>query len=120
MLNSESKQGDKLPTWLTEYPVTLTQILFYLYHNVPDFMPVFMTEEVITALVGTMFPTVTESPSTAASPEDSSQNSPAHEGAAAEKGRNRFDYKLQLNAIFAPKFKLVLLGSSVREPRTGS
>ncbi len=34
MLNYETKNPDKLPTWLKEYPVTLTQFLFYLYHNV--------------------------------------------------------------------------------------
>ena len=34
MLNYETKNPDKLPDWLKEYPVTLTQFLFYLYHNV--------------------------------------------------------------------------------------
>ena len=32
--------------------------MFYLYHNVPEFIPAFMTEDVLTALVGTLFPTV--------------------------------------------------------------
>lgn len=43
---------------VSEYPVTLTQFLFYLYHNLVDFTPVFMTNEVLTALAGTLFPTV--------------------------------------------------------------
>ncbi len=34
MLNCETKNADRLPDWLKEYPVTLTQFLFYLYHNV--------------------------------------------------------------------------------------
>ena len=58
MLNNETKNPDKLPDWLKEYPVTLTQFLFYLYHNVHEFMPVFMSSSVLTALAGTLFPTV--------------------------------------------------------------
>ena len=60
-----------------EYPVTLTQFLFYLYHNVHEFMPVFMGPNVLTALAGTMFPMVTNSnPATAAS---SPEGSPVKE-----------------------------------------
>jgi hypothetical protein len=40
MLNCETKSPDRLPDWLKEYPVILTQFLFYLYHNVIDFMQV--------------------------------------------------------------------------------
>eukprot|EP00095_Tigriopus_kingsejongensis_P009945 maker-scaffold981_size73921-snap-gene-0.19 protein:Tk09945 transcript:maker-scaffold981_size73921-snap-gene-0.19-mRNA-1 annotation:"low quality protein: wd repeat and fyve domain-containing protein 3" len=58
MLNCETRNPDKLPGWLKEYPVTLTQFLFYLYHHVVDFMPAFMTEEVLAALAGTLFPTL--------------------------------------------------------------
>ena len=43
---------------VAEYPVTLTQFLFYLYHNLVDFAPFFMTNEVLTALAGTLFPIV--------------------------------------------------------------
>ena len=68
MLNSGAGGDRQLPTWLKEYPVTLTQVLFYLYHNVPEFMPAFMTGEVLTALVGTLFPTVVPDSSAAASP----------------------------------------------------
>ena len=61
MLNYEFKNPDKLPDWLRDYPVTLTQFIVYLYANKGDFMLVFMTEDVLTALVGTLFPTVTNS-----------------------------------------------------------
>ena len=59
MLNHETKSPEMLPEWLQEYPVTLTQFLFYLYHNVADFMPVFMRCDVLTALAATLFPTTT-------------------------------------------------------------
>ena len=36
----------------------MTQFLFYLYHNVHEFMPVFMGSNVLTALAGTLFPMV--------------------------------------------------------------
>ena len=60
MLNFETNiEGiEQLPQWLKEYPVTLTQFFFYLYHNVNDFMPVFMTTDVLTALAGTLFPSI--------------------------------------------------------------
>ena len=60
MLNYETNEChvESLPTWLKEYPVTLTQFFFYLYHNASDFMPVFMTSEVLTALAGTLFPSI--------------------------------------------------------------
>ena len=60
MLNFEANiEGiEQLPQWLKEYPVTLTQFFFYLYHNVNDFMPVFMTTDVLTALAGTLFPSI--------------------------------------------------------------
>ena len=53
-----------MPDWLKEYPVTLTQFLFYLYHNVHEFMPVFMSSNVLTALAGTLFPMVSAVPGT--------------------------------------------------------
>ena len=56
MLNTAGAGEEGLPAWLAEYPVTLTQFLFYLYHNVHDFMPVFMGSNVLTALAGTLFP----------------------------------------------------------------
>jgi hypothetical protein len=61
-LFNSSKTG--LPDWLSDYPMLLTQFLFYLYHNVPDFIPAFMTSEVLTALVGTLFPLCNNNDST--------------------------------------------------------
>ena len=66
-----------------EYPVTLTQFLFYLYHNVHDFMPVFMGSNVLTALAGTLFPLVA-APSPPTSPADP-PTSPGDPPTAAEK-----------------------------------
>ncbi len=78
MLNYETKDSEKLPSWLKEYPVTLIQFIIYLYHNAGDFMPVFMTEDVLTALVGTLFPSIISSVS---SPADSLPSTPLkHEG----------------------------------------
>nr|XP_029733035.1 LOW QUALITY PROTEIN: WD repeat and FYVE domain-containing protein 3-like [Aedes albopictus] len=42
--------------WLHNHPNTLVQVLFSLYNNLPDFMPVVMSAEVITSLIGVMFP----------------------------------------------------------------
>ena len=83
MLNMESKNPDSLPGWLKEYPVTLTQFIFYLYHNVPDFMPSFMTEEVLGALSGTLFPMVGGTP--AGSPEHHPENEDSVDGATKSK-----------------------------------
>ena len=60
LLNHET--AETLSEGLKEYPVTLTQFLFYLYHNAADFMPVFMTDQVLTALAGTLFPATPASP----------------------------------------------------------
>ena len=73
MLNYETKNPEKLPDWLKEYPVTLTQFLFYLYHNVHDFMPVFMSTNVLTTLAGTLFPVIAP-----ATPVSSPAQSPVH------------------------------------------
>ncbi|XP_012287062.1 WD repeat and FYVE domain-containing protein 3 isoform X1 [Orussus abietinus] len=56
MLNSYSTGPENLPEWLTDYPVTIIQFLFFLYHNFTDFMHVFMSAEVLGALAGTLFP----------------------------------------------------------------
>ncbi|KAH0568814.1 WD repeat and FYVE domain-containing protein 3 [Cotesia glomerata] len=56
MLNTHFSNPDNLPEWLTEYPVTIIQFLFFLYHNFTDFMQVFMSAEVLGALAGTLFP----------------------------------------------------------------
>lgn len=83
MLNYETKKPEKLPKWLKEYPVTLTQVICYLYHNVSEFMPVFMTEDVLTALVGTLFPVKTNSETS--TPVSSENNSPKHQVQDSEK-----------------------------------
>jgi hypothetical protein len=44
-----------LPDWLNDYPVTIIQFLFFLYHNFTDFMQLFMSAEVLGALAGTLF-----------------------------------------------------------------
>lgn len=56
MLNQENKSPDSLPEWLRDYPVTIIQFLFFLYHNMGDIMPVLMSAEVLSALAGTLFP----------------------------------------------------------------
>ena len=85
MLNYETTKNcleKTLPTWLKEYPITLTQFFFYLYHNVDDFKPVFMTTEVLTALVGSLFPSIMGSGASegGSSPVIASRISPAKEG----------------------------------------
>lgn len=42
--------------WLKNHPVTIIQVIFSLYHNLTDFMPVLMLGEVISSLVGILFP----------------------------------------------------------------
>ncbi|XP_043249922.1 WD repeat and FYVE domain-containing protein 3 isoform X1 [Colletes gigas] len=56
MLNNYSINPESLPDWLSDYPVTIIQFLFFLYHNFTDFMQVFMSAEVLGALAGTLFP----------------------------------------------------------------
>lgn len=63
--------------WLKNHPVTIIQVIFSLYHNLPDFMPVLMLGEVITALVAILFPLENEqeNESNASSPDrDVTQN----------------------------------------------
>lgn len=42
--------------WLQQHPITIVQVLFSLYHNLPDFMPVIMSAEVINSLTSVLFP----------------------------------------------------------------
>ncbi|KAJ8919114.1 hypothetical protein NQ315_012099 [Exocentrus adspersus] len=51
-----SDQQD-LPEWLHNHTVSIIQVLFQLYHNMPEFMPIFMSAEVLGALAGVLFPT---------------------------------------------------------------
>ncbi|KAF5299222.1 hypothetical protein FQA39_LY02395 [Lamprigera yunnana] len=53
MLHSEQIN---LPEWLKDHPISTVQVLFSLYHNLPDFMPIFMSAEVLGALASVLFP----------------------------------------------------------------
>ncbi|XP_060523655.1 WD repeat and FYVE domain-containing protein 3 [Cylas formicarius] len=44
------------PEWLQDHAVSIIQVLFQLYHNMPEFMPIFMSSEVLTALASVLFP----------------------------------------------------------------
>ncbi|XP_037812431.1 WD repeat and FYVE domain-containing protein 3 isoform X2 [Lucilia sericata] len=48
--------GGELAPWLTNHPETIIQLLFSLYQNLTDFMPVMMTGDVISSLVAVLFP----------------------------------------------------------------
>lgn len=52
--------SDKNVEWLQSHPVTILQVLFSLYHNLPDFMSVIMTADVINSLAGVLFPLATK------------------------------------------------------------
>lgn len=75
--------------WLKNHPETIIQIMFSLYHNLPDFMPVMMSSEVITGLCSILFPYPSKNsaePSSAAStPEEILVRSEL--GADEEKGQ---------------------------------
>ncbi|GLG99384.1 Neurobeachin [Gryllus bimaculatus] len=83
MLNQEGKSPDSLPEWLRDYPVTIIQFLFFLYHNVADFMPAFMGGDVLGALAGTLFPrqSGSEAGSGASTPSDEVKTYPGSETA---------------------------------------
>lgn len=58
--------------WLEDHPVTIIQVLFSLYHNLPDFMQILMLGEVISSLASILFPPIkTEGGSGTCTPEDS-------------------------------------------------
>lgn len=52
----EHSSSESLPEWLREYPVTIIQFVFFLYHHLKDLMPVFMSGDVLNALASTLFP----------------------------------------------------------------
>lgn len=62
--------------WLISHPVTIIQVLFSMYHNLPDFMSVMMTADVISTLTSVLFPIVnkegndSEPNSSASTPDD--------------------------------------------------
>ncbi|XP_056639814.1 WD repeat and FYVE domain-containing protein 3 isoform X1 [Diorhabda sublineata] len=49
-----SEEGT-LPRWLQSHPISIVQVLFQLYHNMPEFMPIFMSSEVLGALTNVLF-----------------------------------------------------------------
>ncbi|XP_068245244.1 WD repeat and FYVE domain-containing protein 3 isoform X2 [Palaemon carinicauda] len=81
LLNQEEK-GDlgircnpqntkELPDWLQSYPVTLIQFLRFLYQQNGDFLPVFLSGDVLAALASTLFPyTGSSEPHSLTSPEE--------------------------------------------------
>lgn len=72
---------DDTVDWLGSHPVTIVQVLFSLYHNLPDFMSVIMSAEVINSLAAILFPIInkdgpeSESNSGASTPEDNNTSS---------------------------------------------
>lgn len=62
--------------WLVSHPVTIIQVLFSMYHNLPDFMSIMMMGDVISALISVLFPVVhkegneSEPNSNASTPDD--------------------------------------------------
>ncbi|XP_050700499.1 WD repeat and FYVE domain-containing protein 3-like isoform X2 [Eriocheir sinensis] len=80
MLNQEDKgrwrtrsRGSvkDLPEWLQSYPVTLIQFLRFLYQQNGDFLPVFLSGDVLGALASSLFPYTTSSePQSLTSPDD--------------------------------------------------
>lgn len=53
MLHSDT---NSLPDWLKNHPISIIQVLFQLYHNMPEFMPIFMSADVLNALASVLFP----------------------------------------------------------------
>lgn len=78
--------GNYQQEWLKNHPVTIIQVIFSLYHNLTDFMPVLMQGEVIASLVAILFPpNEVENDSNASTPEggEITQN-PMHDSLSAE------------------------------------
>ncbi|XP_055847784.1 WD repeat and FYVE domain-containing protein 3 [Episyrphus balteatus] len=48
--------------WLKSHPETIIQLLFSLYQNLPDFMPVMMSGDVVSSLVAVLFPMAKDGP----------------------------------------------------------
>ncbi|KAL1508880.1 hypothetical protein ABEB36_003702 [Hypothenemus hampei] len=68
---------DTLPEWLKGHTISIVQVLFQLYHNMPEFMPIFMSSEVLNALAATLFPMPNRSAE--GSTESSGMSTPAGE-----------------------------------------
>ncbi|XP_035247122.1 WD repeat and FYVE domain-containing protein 3 isoform X4 [Anguilla anguilla] len=84
-------QSEEEGSWLREYPVTLMQFFRYLYHNVPDLAPMWLSPEFLCALAATVFPFNIRPYSEMVSDLDDEVGSPAEEfkAFAADTGMNR-------------------------------
>ncbi|XP_050525205.1 WD repeat and FYVE domain-containing protein 3 isoform X2 [Daktulosphaira vitifoliae] len=69
ILNQDNREV-KYEDWLEEHPVIIIQFLFYLYHNLPDWMPAFMTSDILHPLSATLFPFSNSNLSEPTSPND--------------------------------------------------
>ncbi|XP_041084029.1 WD repeat and FYVE domain-containing protein 3 isoform X2 [Polyodon spathula] len=84
-------QSEEEGSWLREYPVTLMQFFRYLYHNVPDLAPMWISPEFLCALAATVFPFNIRPYSEMVSDLDDEVGSPAEEFKTftADTGMNR-------------------------------
>ncbi|XP_072261545.1 WD repeat and FYVE domain-containing protein 3 isoform X2 [Pyxicephalus adspersus] len=90
MLNSPW-QSEEEGSWLREYPVTLMQFFRYLYHNVPDLSPMWISPEFLCALAASVFPFNIRPYSEMVTDLDDEVGSPAEEfkAFASDSGMNR-------------------------------
>ncbi|XP_053559369.1 WD repeat and FYVE domain-containing protein 3 isoform X2 [Bombina bombina] len=90
MLNSPW-QSEEEGSWLREYPVTLMQFFRYLYHNVPDLTPMWISPEFLCALAASVFPFNIRPYSEMVTDLDDEVGSPAEEFKAlsSDSGMNR-------------------------------
>ncbi|KAF6208270.1 hypothetical protein GE061_016724 [Apolygus lucorum] len=65
LLSSQSKSAGEPESDRYHYAVNIVQFLFLVYHSNPHLMPVFMSQEVLTALANTLFPASSEPPTPA-------------------------------------------------------
>ncbi|XP_039614451.1 WD repeat and FYVE domain-containing protein 3 isoform X3 [Polypterus senegalus] len=84
-------QSEEEGSWLREHPVTLMQFFRYLYHNVPDLSPMWMSPDFLCALAATVFPFNIRPYSEMVSDLDDEVGSPAEEFKAftGDTGMNR-------------------------------
>lgn len=105
--------------WLKNHPVTIIQVIFSLYHNLPDFMPVLMLGEVIAAMIAILFPPTSEgeTESNASTPEgDITQNpilagTPRGENQLTEHPVRKFVIDL-LRVIVVDSLSLAVVGKT--------
>lgn len=70
--------------WLENHPGSIVQVLFSLYHNLTEFMPVVMSAEVIQALTGVLFPLKEDAMTTLDSEPNSCASTPDGDGGNVE------------------------------------